>query len=265
MVVTDSPPVLAASRVLNEERYDLPEFSGRTTNYMICSTPRSGSILLSFLLLGCRMMGVPHEYLHATIHMPALARRFGLVTTTGAIDIDGYIERVRKSRTTANGVFGLKVHHHQLAPIIHLPPIKRLVETASLIRIRRRDLVGQAISYYVANVTQLWSTFDERAVRSVVEPAYNASAIDKCLKNILAENASWEEMFVARAVPVFDIWYEDLVVRPDAICLSVCKHLGVNPPHTFDLLQTGLQRLANDRARDWKLRFCAEFGVNPHL
>jgi LPS sulfotransferase NodH len=101
----DRPPTQAASHVLNGEEYDFPEYSGVPRNYLILSTPRSGSTLLGFLLVGCGMMGVPHEYLHATAHMPAIAKRWGIVGANGAIDVTEYFKILRRRRTTPNGFF----------------------------------------------------------------------------------------------------------------------------------------------------------------
>lgn len=254
-------PLQAASSVLNDARYDLPEVSVTGNGYMICSTPRCGSTLLAFVLLACGSMGVPHEYLHPTVHMPALARRFGLMTRNNSINIDDYFARIRKFRTSANGVFGVKVHYSQLAPALHIQGIAEFVDTARLVRIRRRDTVSQAISLYAASATRLWSTFDAETARAAPYPPYDGSAISQCLQTIRTQDTGWEKLFATRALGPLDIWYEDFIAAPDSVCKMVCEHVGVNPSWIFDLGHAGLQRLADAQAKDWKLRFCAERGV----
>jgi LPS sulfotransferase NodH len=100
----------------NDARFDLPEFpgptfSGTATDYAICALPRSGSTLLAFLLGASGLMGVPDEYLHPD-HSRVLARHFGLFDGGDPPDVETYLACVRKRRTSANGVFGIKVQYH---------------------------------------------------------------------------------------------------------------------------------------------------------
>jgi len=253
-----SPQVQAVGMVLNDPVSDLPEFDGPGTDYIICSTPRSGSTLLGFLLLECKMMGVPHEYLHPTIHFPALARRSGLIAPGGAVNVDDYLAWLRRRRSTANGVFGLKAHFSHISPLAHRPSVAKWVEGAHLIRIRRRDLVLQAISYYTALATGVWATVDVSTIAAAPAPDYNGRLIEKCVRALLEEDAGWSRLFAQKGLTPLDVWYEDLIATPDPVCRSVCNHVGVEPAYTFDLASVALKRLAASRAEDWKRRFCAE-------
>src|SRR5262245_12546025 len=143
-----SPSVQVVSAALNSASFDLPEYGGQGTDYIICSTPRSGSTLLGFLLLECKMMGVPHEYLQQQLHFPALVRRCGSFSPDGSIEFETYIAWLRRRRSTANGVFGMKAHFSHVAHLLHLPAVAKWIENARLIRLRRRDVVRQAISFY---------------------------------------------------------------------------------------------------------------------
>ncbi len=244
--------------VLNDPASDLPEFDGPGTDYIICSTPRSGSTLLGVLLRECKMMGVPHEYLHPTIHFPALARRSGLIASGGSVNVDKYLAWLRRRRSTKNGVFGLKAHFSHLGPLAHRPSVAQWIKGARLIRIRRRDVVLQAISYYTALETGVWATVDVSAIAAAPSPDYNARLIEKCVRAILEEDAGWNRLFAQKGLTPFDVWYEDLIATPDSVCRSVCNHVGVEPAYTFDLAAVPLKRLASSRAEEWKQRFCAE-------
>lgn len=251
-----SPSVPSVAVDVNDARFDLPDFEGRSIDYVICSVPRSGSTLLAYLLRASGAMGVPHEYLHPTIHLPVLARRLQSIRQDGTVDMDLYLRLLRKRRSTANGVFGLKAHFSQLSRLLPIPSVAKLFEGARLIRIRRRDIVRQAISYYVADGTGVWSTLDAESVAALPSPDYNGLAIELYLSMILAEEAGWERLLADRNV--LDVWYEDLVASADSVCRSVCSHLGVHPTSTFDVARIGLQRLPAARTADWKRRFCAE-------
>lgn len=252
------PPVPAVAVDVNDTRFDLPDFEGRGTDYIICSLPRSGSTLLSYLLRDSGVMGVPHEYLHPTVHLPVLARRFQSIRPDGTVDIDLYLRQLHRRRSTANGVFGLKAHFSQLASLLHIRSVDRLFEGAWLIRIRRRDLVRQAISYYTAEATGVWSTLDAASLAEIPPPEYNGVAISRYLSTLLAEDDGWERLFADRKSSVLNVWYEDLVADTDMVCRSVCDHVRVRSPSTFELARAGMQRLSAARADEWKRRFCAE-------
>jgi LPS sulfotransferase NodH len=251
-------PVPGIAVDVNDARFDLPDFGGRGVDYIMCSIPRSGSTLLAHLLRECGAMGVPHEYLHPTVHLPVLARRLQSIRQDGAVDIDSYLRSLRKRRSTANGVFGLKAHFVHLGPLMHIPSVAKLFEGARLIRVRRRDLIRQAMSYYLAEATGVWSTFDAASLAELPTPDYSGVAIAGYLLAILAEDEGWEKLLADRRSSVLNVWYEDLAAEPDSVCRSVCNHVGVHPTATFDLKRVGLQRLSSLRADEWKRRFCEE-------
>lgn len=229
----------AASSVLNDACYDLPPYYGEETSYMLCSTPRCGSTLLEFLLLKCGAMGVPHEYLNTSVHMPALARRFGLLDSYGRLNLDQYIEEVRRRRTTANGVFGLKAHYNQISALINNRCIAGLLSESKLVRIKRHNTFDQAISYYIALRTGRWSS---PSGVSVERPHvhYDFEGIKKAVSDIKKEEDGWDTLTYGRSSTIFTVLYDDLVKSPNEVCRSICGHIGVKSDFVFDLDLSGL-------------------------
>lgn len=252
------PAVQAAGLRLNEAEFDRPEFEGPGTDYVICSVPRSGSTLLAYLMRACGRMGVPHEYLQPNVHLPVLARRLQLVGKDGTVNVEAYLHAIRKRRTTANGVFGVKLHFSQLAPLVRNVSVVKWIRESRLIRIRRRDLVGQAISYYTAQASGVWSAVDMASVSASPTPVYDGASIARYLRMIEAEDKGWDTFFAAEGLRALDIWYEDLIADADSVCKSVCAHVGVDPAYAFDIGSIGLKRLASQRSAEWKERFRAE-------
>jgi LPS sulfotransferase NodH len=78
-----------------------PKFS-----YIICATPRSGSYLLCEALRNTGVAGQPTEYVSPTFES-YWAAKWGTQTYRE------YLNKVLEVGTSANGVFGLKVHTHQ--------------------------------------------------------------------------------------------------------------------------------------------------------
>lgn len=254
-----APGIQASSVVLNEPRFDLPPCGKPHRDYLICSTPRSGSTLIAALLRGSGQMGVPHEYLNAGVHQPVLARRLGALAADGSVDHARYLDALRRCRTSPNGVFGMKAHFSQLQPHLRFEPIARFFRDAVLIRIRRRDQLGQAISLYRATASGVWSIASGGAAQPSPQVDYDGETIRNCMQSIEAQEQGWDELLAAHARSAHDVWYEDLVASPDAVCRAVCNALGVMPDIVFDLAQAGLTRLAPKSTDDWKARYRGEY------
>src|SRR5262245_28053120 len=80
-------------------------------NYFICTTPRTGSSLLCEALEFTRIAGVPREYFEAVYEKDWCAR-------LGITSDHEYLEKLATAGMTANGVFGAKVHWHQLRHLL---------------------------------------------------------------------------------------------------------------------------------------------------
>jgi len=173
------------------------------------------------------------------------------------------IAELRKRRSSANGVFGMKAHFHQLSPFLDDPAITQFIRGAKLIRMRRRDLVSQAISYYVATSTGLWSVADTTA-EEANEPAFNRGQIEAALDTIRSEEAGHQMLIHDYGLSAFDVWYEDLIADPDSICKGACRCVGVECDHRFDIAQAGLKRLATARNAEWKQRFTQTHSVSAN-
>ena len=235
------------------EEYDLPAVPGGPTRlYVICSTARSGSTLLGRLLEGTGEMGVPYEYFNVPVHARPLAARLGVPLNRPG----KYLEAVAAVRTTANGVFGLKGHHHQLGPLLAHPALVRVMESATLVWIRRRDLLGQAISLYKAGRSKVWSVTAGDAPPPKVD--YSHDGIRAAMRTIIAENAAWEEHFASQGLEVLPVWYERLLEDPQGVCQEVCRRvLGRDSTHTFSLDQSDIVKMRDNTTDEWRDRFIA--------
>lgn len=123
-------------------------------NYIVCSSPRSGSTLLSQALVTMGA-GNPGEYLN-----PALMGepehggpdRFMKPTPTG------YVERIKQEHTV-NGVFGIKTHYKDLMRHPEIGNnVSGLFPHAKYISITRRNVLRQALSAARAAQTMAWTS-----------------------------------------------------------------------------------------------------------
>jgi trehalose 2-sulfotransferase len=237
--------------------YDLPPFSqAPRRNYIICSSPRCGSSLLCRLLRHTGHMGAPFEYINHEAHVQPLAHRLGLVSND-RIDPAAYLRGVQRIRTSPNGVFGLKTHYSHLVAIIRNPGIAAFVASASFIWIRRRDILGQAISLLKASQSWQWSLSEGEALSSDV--AYSYEGITNALAIIQRENAGWEKFFYSTEILHFPVWYEDLVAETNAVCQAAYRLvLDEEWLGRFSLEQSKLTKQADSTTAEWKTRFIAQ-------
>lgn len=177
-------------------------------SYVVCSTPRCGSGLLCHGLISTGRAGTPAEYLHEEI-IAQLSDRWGCGT-----DLAAYAAELRARRTGENGVFGVKVHWNQLAALQRRtgdPEIlSALVPGARLVRIRRRDLDAQAVSYWVALFTGVWHEqvgFEPRRRRRV---PYDYAGIEQRRRVLISDEEHWDAYLEAHGAAAIDVVYEDL-------------------------------------------------------
>ena len=144
------------------ERYDTARGEPEPGDvvYVVCTTMRSGSGLLCHGLRGTGLAGVPAEYFHPR-QRARLAERWRCSDTTA-----GYIRELRARRSGPNGVFGLKLHSHQMR---NLDALDSLLPGAGYVRLRRRDIDAQAVSlwtalqtrqFYSETETGLWTRYE---------------------------------------------------------------------------------------------------------
>src|SRR5689334_13823653 len=141
--------------------------------YVIATSPRTGSTLLTEALSATRVAGSPDEFFD--IHPKNeqnWASRFRI--PAGA----SYIEHLQAATRTQNGVFGFKLHWHQMPALSNRllelrpeaedlarrPVFDLLQERFPGIRfvwLTRRNKIAQAISYYRAAETNVWRVWGD--------------------------------------------------------------------------------------------------------
>jgi len=87
---------------------DISDGAIPSCKYCIASTPRSGSTLVSRMLLSSRLAGDPKEYFG-----PLLIQAW-LKLNKRNISFANYLKELESKRTSENGYFGIKVHGRHL-------------------------------------------------------------------------------------------------------------------------------------------------------
>jgi LPS sulfotransferase NodH len=237
----------------------------RRQTYVVCSTPRSGSTFFCQSLISTGVAGVPIEYFNP-LWRSILSERWGCGPGLAA-----YADELKVRRVGANGVFGTKLHWHQLEAI-HAEARGRRRSEGSLdehvrfvdelfggrptyVRIRRDDMNRQAISLWTAEYTGVWAR-----ARSVDRPPsirvpYSFAGIQRCRFRIALAEMQWDRYLRSAGVSPIEVFYEDLTASYAATMATVLDRLmpggsaGSSPPRSV------VAPLASPRSEELLQRF----------
>lgn len=271
-----SPGWIGAPSLLdprNGAACDLPPPQVPVRTWLIASLPRTGSTLLCRLVEQTGQAGVPKEYLNpmqvrdweARLAPDALTRlrhrllRGPLVPLAGRgpwteARLEAYLRRVQARRSSPDGWFGLKIHHHHFQRWFLDTgwSVDRLLRPAAWVMLTREDHVAQAVSWYRALQTGRWVA--EQAQQ--LPPVYDRRAIAARLRAIEHAEAAWERWFTAQRLAPLRLRYEALTADPDAAVRAVLAHLGLPPPAPLPP-SPPMIRQADDLSQAWIARFRA--------
>jgi LPS sulfotransferase NodH len=247
----------------NGSEFDFPVLEAEPqVRYVLASTPRCGSNMLQRALWRTGQAGAPEEYFAPGYVHDYLARwpeigRSGSAPTDGylGIDVERYLELLFRHRSSPNAVFGVKFHSSHLAAF-HAAGIDpaELLASPVFIWVRRRDLLRQAISWYLAEETGVWIVDGDWLPLDTprAEPEYDYSDLKSRVAQLQTEDARWAAYFHERAVRFLVVYYEDLCASYDAIVKSCFAFMGLNVPEAIE--EPGIQRQASDRNANWRSR-----------
>lgn len=200
--------------------------------FALLSVPRCGSNLLGSMLIATQQAGCPLEYLNREF-LNAYLKTKGLKQ----IDLGYYLNDLESRRTSANGRFGVKVHWHQFADIynggkggIKREGVAYLRGMDRVIRLYRRDKVAQAVSLYVASVTNRWVEVADGKVDEspYKELPFDPIAISNYLQQIITEERNWLSFLQLNKIKYDSMSYEELAEEYQEASIKILSWLGVS-------------------------------------
>jgi LPS sulfotransferase NodH len=120
-----------------------------------------------------------------------------------------------------------------------------------IIFVRRRDIIGQAISFLIAEQTQQWTTLDRESKKDVV---YDADRILLHMRGISNSYAMLEQVLTILRLPVHTVVYEEFLDRPNDIVSRIGLSIAGDAllPHLDELR---LSRQRGDLTTKFRQRF----------
>ena len=241
-------------------------------SYVVCTVPRTGSSLLCATLSNTHVAGYPAEYFDVHRHNDLHWRK--TLSITGDRE---YLARVIDAGTTANGVFGCKLHWHQMPAMqqkfIHerggeakisasdVGSMGRLIQDrlgdVRYIWLRRKNRVAQAISYYRAAKTDVWRIPTEgrgAEISTAVTPDYSYDAIAENIRFFEQADRNWYRFFIVNRLSALVVVYEDMIADYDLTVRGVLSHVGVNLGEII-IPARSYQKQADAVSSDWEKVF----------
>jgi trehalose 2-sulfotransferase len=235
-----------------------------TQSFFICTTPRTGSSLLSEALEFTHLAGSPREYFESEYEKDWFSR----------LGIEGdsdYIEKLTTAGMTSNGVWGAKVHWHQFvhlrgklrsirrSRISDLELLRETFPDLKYVFLTRRDKVAQAVSYDKAQRTDVWHVVrpgaqgaQARAAKSV---PFNLEQIAHWLTRFAEDEASWLRYFELIGLEPLEVVYEDFLVNYEPTVLAILRYLNIPIPAELTIVPPRLNKLADEVSEAWGLRY----------
>jgi LPS sulfotransferase NodH len=244
-------------------------------SYLICSTPQSGSKLLSEILKKTGIAGRPEEYFEMSRIIKSItqsgsdAKQSGRSEWSKLWDVGNYahyLAEVIEEGTSRNGIFGAHlmwdyfddfVLSLRLIPAYKELPVSDLLSTlfsnVHYIWVTRRNKLQHAIALWQAIQREIWMLDDSPA--SNREPAFNFEAIDSLLQQIVTKEEDWWRFFDACHLEPFTVVYEDLVNGTEATIREVLRYLEISPTNDPICVDWSDHMQADALSEEWVKRY----------
>ena len=217
-------------------QWDLSSTPLKST-YLVCTTPRTGSNLLCFSLAK-QGIGIPIEYLNLLGNGSTQEFYTRITNCDFKSDVANgvstteicskYIPQVIKHRTTANGVFGMKIFAHHFTNLYkdgNLSGLSALLGCKpKIINLVRENLIDLTVSYIMAQTNQQWhSNMTGSTIRNTI---YNFDTFFDTMKDLNEIQHKWNAIFRWQDYDVLRITYKELSQQYTDTLKLVNEHLG---------------------------------------
>ena len=219
----------------------------------IAGAPRTGSTLLCAAIKECQTLGIPREF-------------FNLASKTGLKNADNYVDcckLVKAQGMTSNGVAAAKIFARHLEKIkASKLSLDDWFPDQSWVYLRRRDALGQAISWVLAEQTGKWEI--GQTPKTDASPTYTRAAIENKMRRIENSHQFWQGFFARSSIKPLELWYEDFAESLHPALISMARQAGgehlESQLRAMPSFQAGVFGALRSKQRntinvDWRMRF----------
>jgi LPS sulfotransferase NodH len=254
-----------------------PAMLSPVKSYVICTTQRSGSYLLSVGLGDTGVAGYPTErFPPSSQQSPVGLDQIEWITQPAAgVRYDAredaeYVQQVIELGTSPNGVFGVKIHWFQFEDALRrlraytgrqgAAPAQILAAAfpnLAYIWLRRRDTVAQAVSWYRAIHSQQFVRYRDGSgggAQDMPEPEFDFNKIRAFISTFRCSDNAWQKFFADHSIRPCIVTYEDFVCSYRSTMRSVLKFLAIEDSNVV-IGEPRLEKMSGHASEDWARRY----------
>lgn len=167
----------------------------------------------------------------------------------GIENFDQYMHLMRRGCKTPH--WGSKLGCVQLDMVQRFGLFDAFEEGTHIIWLKRKNIVAQAVSHYIAHHNKQWASFHEAKGET---PPFNAASINQTVRAILMHNADAELSLSLLGVPFHTLWYEDYLDDTQGHMQRIADFLDV-PFEPVDRDQSKFKKQSDPVKDDYEARF----------
>ena len=245
---------------INDETNDISKYTPSDqklsdNNYIIFITPRSGSTFLTFAIAKQGNLGNPNEWLNYNS-----SRVLKLMKDNSICNIADYFDFSRRQHKSPNGVFGIEISWPQFRCAEELIDLRAMFGgNIKWFFLRRRNLVAQSISSYIASTTGIYHSYQLKEYDEInkIDIEYDADNIKRRAKLILGQEIAILDYCDTEQIHPIDIYYEDIIQDTKKFMYLFRNVLGVYESDQFND-SNPIHKVSTGRNEDWEARFREE-------
>jgi LPS sulfotransferase NodH len=175
---------------------------------------------------------------------------------------------------TDNGVFAARIMWGTLHEVVDrlgtiysdlagddLALLNRAFGRPGFVYLRRQDVVGQAVSLFRAEQTDVWHKTDRSdSQQQKQDRRYEFDGIRDMVRMINEHNAAWTQWFASAGLRPFSVLYEDLEADPVEVTRGVLDYLQLELPPDRTIIGHH-ERLRDELSAEWIVQFQNEIGA----
>lgn len=188
---------------------------------VICMTPRSGS---SYLGSALKANDIAHTQEHFRIRGGNLERDASKLSEK---TYEAYFRMKVESLTSDNGVFAVKCDWPQYAPIYAAGLHYAYLKKAKFFYLTRSDILGQAISRYIATETNYFHSVNENADALNKKVPFSYEGIREHLDYLVKMQSDWERFFACEGISPHRLHYESIAANPARVIRRIGRVMGM--------------------------------------
>src|SRR3984957_671897 len=231
-------------------------------SYWICTLPRSGSEVLSLLLIDTGRAGKPREF-YGRPFQNRYEKTRGVIS-----DYGGYFVNVKALGSTDNGVFAAKLFWPQYQNVARnfvnyrgreystRQILDIVLPNHKYVHLQRLDKLRQAISFYRASLTKQWRSVDRALPGARLE--FNFDEISNCKNKLEEWSKCWEEFFQTEGISPYNIVYEHMINDFDRTLQGLLAFLDLPVDEVEILPRPRLDRQSDNITDEWVELFMTE-------